>query len=88
MFYVNEIKRNPDFIFLNKTNSCKKKSRSRFYVHILYHISLAICLSSIMRRNLHVLKMIIGNRHTTIISYIKLCVVPPGDVVVRYDVGR
>ena len=32
--------------------------------------------------------MITGNRHATIISYIKLCVVPPGDVVVRYDVGR
>ena len=29
-------------------------------------------------------------QHTipSIISYIKLCVVPPGDVVVRYDVGR
>ena len=39
MFYLNEIKRNPDFIFLNKTNSCKKKSRSRFYVHIHYYIS-------------------------------------------------
>ena len=38
--------------------------------------------------DLQVLKMITGNRHTTIISYIKLCVVPPGDVVVRYDVGR